>query len=269
MSSALCKTRGIVTRVAPYSETSRVVTWITRDFGRLATILKGAQRARSMFLGQVDYFYTCELVFYHSVHHGVTHVARECSPEKARPAFRTQWRAMATASYLTDLVARLTPVEAPHPELFEFLDGALDLMSAGQASDSLLLWLELRLLDQLGLTPRLQHCAICSKALEPGRTATRLAPARGGVVCDDCARNEPAGLRPIRPDLLATLQFWQRSRDHGAALHTRLGAHQRAEMEAFLGSFLVHHLELDLPGRALAFELARWPRRARTGRENA
>lgn len=266
MSAPLCKTVGVATRIAAWSETSRIVTWITRDYGRLATLLKGAQRPRSVFLGQVDLLYTCELVFYHSVQHGVTHVMRECDPLRPRPTFRTDWRALSAGSYLADLVARLAPVEAPQPGLFAFLDRALDLLATHPQTASLLLWLELKLLDQLGLTPRLQHCAGCARALEPGRTETLLAPARGGLLCAACAQADRSGTRPVRPDLLATLQFWHRSREPGAALHTRLGELQRGEMESFLGSFLGHHLDLELPGRALALDLAGRPRPATRAR---
>ena len=262
MAAPLCKTEAIAVRSAAWSETSRIVTWITRDFGRLATVLKGAQRPRNAFLGQVDLLYTCEVVFYHSMQHGVTHVARECAPLKMRTAFRTDWRALAAASYLADLVARAALVEAPHGGLYRYLDGALDLLAARPRTGSLLLWLELKLLDQLGLTPRLGHCAGCGRELEPGRTAAHLSPARGGILCAACAALDPAAPPPARPDLLATLQFWQRSDEPGAALNTRLVPRQREELERFLGGFLVHHLDLQLPGRAIAFDLANRPRPA-------
>lgn len=262
MASPLCKTLGVATRIAAWSETSAIVTWISRDHGRLATVLKGAYRPRSLFLGQFDLLQTVELVYYRSARAGAAHVARECALVTARPAFRRHWQATAAATYLADLLTRICPIEAPQPGLYPFLERALDLLSAHPRTDSLLLWLEIKLLDELGLTPRLQHCAGCGRELEPGRTETRLAPARGGLLCGACAQASTPDARPVRPDLLATLQFWQRAREPGAALHTRLGTHQRQEMESFLGLFISHHLELDLTGRTLAYELASQPRRA-------
>ena len=40
----IIKTTAIVLRIHPFSRTSRVVTWLTSDFGRVVTVIKGADR---------------------------------------------------------------------------------------------------------------------------------------------------------------------------------------------------------------------------------
>ncbi len=83
----IARARAIVLRVFPYSNTSRVVSWLTADHGRVATLIKGSQRPKSLFLGQYDLFYTCELLFYRHERDGL-HIARECTPLTRRDRLR-------------------------------------------------------------------------------------------------------------------------------------------------------------------------------------
>ncbi|MEO6789128.1 MAG: recombination protein O N-terminal domain-containing protein, partial [Chthoniobacteraceae bacterium] len=50
-------TAAILLRKTRFSETSLIVTWFTRDCGRLKTIVKGALRPKSRFAGVLDLFY--------------------------------------------------------------------------------------------------------------------------------------------------------------------------------------------------------------------
>ena len=48
---------GLILRTRPLTETSLIVHWLTPDFGRIATVAKGARRNQSPFLGKLDLFY--------------------------------------------------------------------------------------------------------------------------------------------------------------------------------------------------------------------
>ena len=48
--------------VYPYSSTSRIVHWLTRQQGKISTLLKGALRPRSPFIGEYELFSTSELL---------------------------------------------------------------------------------------------------------------------------------------------------------------------------------------------------------------
>ena len=64
MAGEIIKTHGIVLSIHPWSQTSHVVTWLTPDHGPVTTLVKGAVRPKSAFLGQYDLNYTCEIVYY-------------------------------------------------------------------------------------------------------------------------------------------------------------------------------------------------------------
>ena len=258
------KTTGVVLRVTPVSETSCVVQWMTESFGKIATLVKGARRPKSAFLGQFDLFYTCEILFYEKPRTGL-HLARESSPLKLRQAFRTDWRRCAAASYLAGLVSRAVHDDAPHRAIYELLDSTLDDICASGARESTLFWMELRLLASLGMAPRLQHCAVCGRYRDNAARSVLFSAVEGGVVCRKCAAQRSDINTSIPPDALAVLTAWQASKSPVDAQAIRAHATQCSHIERTLGSFLRYHLDMELPGRSIALDLMR----TRTRRKKA
>ncbi len=260
------KTPAIVLRYFPFSNTSRIVSWLTPDSGRITTIIKGSQRPKSAFLGQYDLFYTCELIYYGRERTGM-HIARECAPLKTRDGLRKDWRAAAAASYLADLAWRVSPPEAPHGEMFQLLDAGLDHLASNPGAAPFVFWFELRMLDLLGLAPRLRHCLDCGIELQPGARQTKFSYARGGILCPKCSAEEARGALPIAPDILAILIHWQRARTPQPASSTQCTTWQTGQIEKLLGLFLTYHLDTLLPSREIALSVIN--RRTRSVAENA
>lgn len=251
----ILKTTALALRFYPFSNTSRIVAWLTPDQGRIATMVKGSQRPRSLFLGQYDLFYTCELL-YHRRERGGLHIARECSPLKWREGLRRDWRAAAAASYLCGLVAQAVPPEAPQESLFRLLDSALDHLDSSGAGEPFVFWFELRLLEQLGLSPRLRQCAACGTELALSPRRSEFAAARGGLLCGVCADRPGGGIRPrVGGDVLGMLAGWQQARSPQGPLNTKCSVRQIAAIEVLLGGFLEYHLEFQPVGRREALDV--------------
>jgi DNA repair protein RecO (recombination protein O) len=251
----IVKTPAILLRTAATGNTSKVLTWLTPQYGRVATMVKGALRPKSWFLGQFDLFYTCELLYY-ARHDRELMIARECCPLNPRPALRHHWRACAAASYFTDLAMRISPPHAPQTALYAWLENALNELNERGLAEGLVYWEELRLLKQLGLAPRLHQCMQCRTALGADSNAS-FSSRRGGLLCPRCAREDRDPALPVPADVLAMLQHWQQTPDPQLIRRVRLDRRQTALMERLLGEFLRHHLDLPLPSRDLAFSIIR------------
>jgi len=251
----IIKTPAILLRAAPTGNTSRVLTWLTPEQGRVATIVKGALRPKSWFLGQFDLFYTCELLYY-ARHDREVMITRECCPMNPRPALRHHWRACAAASYLADLANRVSPPHAPQASLYAWLEQALNELNDRGLAEGLIYWEELRLLRQLGLAPRLHACMQCRTPLTPSSQAS-FSSRRGGLLCMRCAREDRDPALPVPADVLAMLQHWQATADSNMIRRVRLDRRQTALLERLLGEFLRHHLDLPLPSRDLALSMIR------------
>ena len=124
MAGEIIKTQGLVLAIRPWSQTSHVVTWLTPDHGPVTTLVKGAVRAKSAFLGQYDLFYRCDLLYYARAS-GDLHPLREVTPCNLREHLRGNWRATALAGYAADLVTDLAPANAEAAAWFSFLESLL------------------------------------------------------------------------------------------------------------------------------------------------
>ncbi len=152
MAGETVKTRGVVIGIRPWSRTSHVVTWITPERGPVVTLVKGAVRPKSRFLGQYDLFYTCELVHYVRSS-GDLHAIREASPLDMREYIRGDFRATAFASYAAYLVGEHCPHGSEAGEWFGFLERQLDSLSGRRADARAVVGLECEFLSLAGLAP--------------------------------------------------------------------------------------------------------------------
>ena len=153
MAGETTRTTGIALAIRPWSRTSHVVTWLTPDAGVVSTVVKGAVRPKSAFLGQYDLFYECELVYY-ARERGETHAIREVSPLKLREGLRGRWRETALAGYAAGLAMRLAPSSGEAQGWYALLDALFDRLCEGpEALDAELLSLELEALKLAGLAP--------------------------------------------------------------------------------------------------------------------
>lgn len=238
----ITKTHAIALRIDPYSRTSHVVSWLCPDKGRITTLVKGALRNRSAFLGQYDLFYTCELVYYPGVRSSLG-ILKECTALKTRPELREDWKACVTASYLADLLHRLTPAGVANGALYLFAGRVLDFLADKGGDVNTLHWAELKLLELVGVGPSLTACVGCGSREFPSTRMAAFSIPRGGLLCQSCRGQSEGHLIPLQHDTLAMMRGWQVTPTPMIAKRTSCTLPQRAVMEKLLGGFLTYHLE--------------------------
>lgn len=247
------KTEAIVLQTYPFSETSQVVSWLTPGFGRMLTLIKGAKRPRSAFLGQYDLFYTCELVFHMRDPSGV-HIARECSPLDSRPALRENWRAAACASAVCFLSARAAVHGRSEHELYALTSDCLDSLSRGGHSVPLLFWHELQVSRLLGVAPNFRTCVVCGATPAPQEPAF-FAAHRGGLVCAKCELRAGTDLLNVTPDCREALLRLQSVRRPDSLRTIRFAAEQFLVFRRILGTFIHFHTGISMACRNMVANL--------------
>ena len=246
------KTEAIALTTHDVSNTSRVVVWLSPDYGRIATILRGAHRPKSPFLGQFDLYYTCELLFYRRNGAGLP-PARECAPLETREPLRRHWRAALCASHLCDLADKAAPpAGAGAAALYGTLRRALDRLAEHPEPTAVvgaLLWFESRFLALSGWFPNLRGCGRC---LDRG-VVVRVSFAEGRVVCDRCGGEAAIAVVALPRNALARLSAASRP-DSSPGIFDGLPYADLLPLRRFLGMFIRYHLDLDLEARALLLE---------------
>src|SRR5262245_15291020 len=187
------KAQALVLRTTDWSETSRIATLWTREFGKVRVLAKGGRRLKSNFESALDLLTACSMVFLRKSSGGLD-LLTEARVAERFPRLRTDLQALYAAYYLAELLADWTEDYDPHPELFdEALATLRDLGSAGGATPLRLMRFELVLLRELGYGPALDACAVCGEATAGRELA--FGAAAGGVLCPGCR----AGQRDRRP----------------------------------------------------------------------
>jgi len=143
-------TTAILLRRTKLTETSLILTWLTRDFGRLKTVAKGARSRKSQFAGVVDLFFACEISYVRSARSDL-HALREVHLLETHSEIRFDYRRLALASYFAELLELVTEAEHALPELYDLLQRALGFLNANPASKRALLHFEKELVTHLGI----------------------------------------------------------------------------------------------------------------------
>lgn len=160
-------TEAIVWKRIDFRESSRIVTFLTRDHGRVQALAKGAHRPSSPLLGRVDLFNEVRITL--SADRGGLRTLLRLELLHERRALREPRRFLA-ASHLAELCDRATHADRPDPELHDLCSGGLLLLEKApvHALPTVVLGLELRLLSHLGQLPDLEHCSGCGVELGNG-----------------------------------------------------------------------------------------------------
>jgi len=151
MAGEITISHGICLDIAPWSKTSHVTTWLTPN-GKVPTVVKGALRPKSRFLGQYDLNYTCEILFYANSRNDL-HALRECSPLKMRENLRFSYKALALAGYFRSVASKLCPYGNEAGDWFTLLDTHLDRLQDAAGFLELMISFDMAALSLSGLKP--------------------------------------------------------------------------------------------------------------------
>lgn len=186
---------GLIIRTTDFSETSRIVTFWTKEWGKVRALAKGGRRLKSNFEVALDLLTVCGIVLLRKSH-GSLDLLTEAQAQERFPQLRGDLGALYAAYYVAELLSDWTQDYDPHPLLFDEAIATLrNLGQPGVATGSCLAHFELVLLRELGYGPALDFCADCGELapspLAPlpeneGNRGTAFSAAGGGVLCGAC-----------------------------------------------------------------------------------
>src|SRR5690242_18730372 len=183
---ALGKSAAVVIGSFDLGESDRLVTFFSREHGKLRGVAKAARRMRSRFGGALELFTQGELVFFDT---GRSELVRIDHFDVVEPfaALRTDLERLGQAAWVVECVGRLTAERDPHAALYGLLTRALRALAALTTPPRVAVCFGARCLDVLGHRPRLDRCVECGRAYPFARPSLD----EGGVVCEPCASQAP------------------------------------------------------------------------------
>lgn len=182
----------IVLRLTPYSETSQLVTLLTRGHGLLRLLAKGAHRrtkaGASSFDGGLDLLDRGACVFSAPVDKPLG-LLTEWKLLDGHLSLRRGMRSLMLAMSLAEIVPMLMDEHDPHQQVFDRLAATLPMLGTAAIEEAYLSFV-LDLLHDAGQMPELAACLSCGRTLEESGDAF-FSSARGGIVCRNCEAAHP------------------------------------------------------------------------------
>src|SRR5438477_5335710 len=164
--------RCICLRKFEYSETSQILTLLSREHGLLRVIARGAHRTTkagaSKFGGGIDLLDLADAVFTHAPEKELATLC-EWTLRDGHLTLRRNLRAVYLGLYAAELVATLIEEHDPHPELFDRLQQTLAELESDRIEEAFVAF-QLDLLREVGYLPQMECCAACGTPVdESGR----------------------------------------------------------------------------------------------------
>lgn len=186
-------TDAILLRKIEYGDHDLIITFLTRDRGKISVMAKNAKKSVRRFSGAMDLF-------------SVNHI--QCTfPRKNRDAMinlcqtvlengfsRIRYDVVNTAyaSYWTEIVTQWLEEGKAQPDIFELLYTALEMVDDGYIRTEVIsLLFQIRFMRLSGFSPGIDQCDTCSTRLEGIDSARLWFDFKAGrVVCSKCRGSE-------------------------------------------------------------------------------
>ena len=182
------KSDALVIRQADFSESSRVLTLFTREFGKISCLAKGAKRLKNAFEGAIDLLAECRVVFIHKQSSGLDLLTEAQLIRRFQPAGSSLIH-LYGGYYIAELLNSLTEEADPHPELYSSAISALNFLSRPSLPYASIFRFELSLLDEIGQLPDFETCTICQSRISSDEQS-RFWVSESGLICPRCGNSE-------------------------------------------------------------------------------
>ncbi len=230
----------VVLRRLDYGEADRILTLLTREYGKLAAIAKGSRRAKARSGSSLDLFARSQMMLAKGRNLDVVAQAerrgdvRNISGNLQRTAY---------ACLVAEVADKVLEERHPVDDVFDLVVTTIERLNTPERSPRVeSAWFLMRILELLGYQPQLADCAGCNEALP--EAAGWFSPLLGGVLCRRCGAHDQAG-SPVSVNGLKVLRVMAAG---DAALYDRLrlGGELLHEVEDALEPQLEYHLDRRL-----------------------
>ncbi len=237
----LYKTEGIVLHQFDLGEADRIITYYTRNNGKVKVVAKGVRRTRSSLTGATQLFTYSDLLLYSG--RARTQSLGRLSQTEIKESFsklREDLFKMAYGTYILDLVKETTFEDDPNEGIFLLLLKTLLLLVQEEDLEMITRIFELRLMRLLGFQPFLDCCQQCSEPIRENKI--QFHPGAGGLVCAECSKKNSGSTITISRGTVEIMKHLLNS-NYRQLQKLKISEYARKELEAVNEPFIQYHLD--------------------------
>ncbi len=187
----LLNTSGIIIKQINFGEADKILTIMTKDYGKLQALARGARRTNNRFLASTQLFCYSNFIFFQGKSMNYINTA------ELRESFynlRKNIKDFTYASYIIELMNGALEENQKEEKHFFLLIHTLKHMTYSKNLDLDLIKLtfQIKLMALSGYAPHLSNCVSCGEVL---KGKIKFSIENGGTLCSNCFHLDPYGKR--------------------------------------------------------------------------
>ncbi|MBN2453585.1 MAG: DNA repair protein RecO [Candidatus Omnitrophica bacterium] len=235
------KTEGIILRRQDLRETSIVLTFYTRDFGKIKGIVRGVRGPRAGFAGGAFEVFALDDIIFYERKSGDIFTISQCDLSDYFAPIRESLEKLSYAGYVVELLDSITSPGDKNSDIFRLLHNSLKLLSGDSSPRRVARIFEIKLLALAGLMPGLDRCVNCGI---PAESNFRFSLHHGGLLCRACLDTDRMAVS-ILPGTVKFMEHVRSSTFERAAM-VKVSSEVGRELETLLRRYLDYHIERRL-----------------------
>ncbi len=169
-----------------FSESSLVLTFLSKSYGKIPVLAKGIKRTKRKTAGGIDMFDVIEAKC--SLNKDGLSLLIEWKDVKSHPQIRESLDRWYVSLYFAELVKIGLKDYEPVEEVYRLMVDSVEEVSRISKQEEfakLVVDFTLRFISLIGYKPELRRCVMCRRELTP-MDKLFFSPSSGGMVCRDC-----------------------------------------------------------------------------------
>ncbi|MFA6357320.1 MAG: DNA repair protein RecO [Candidatus Omnitrophota bacterium] len=234
------KAQALVLNKHDLRETSIIVNFYTKEFGKISGILKGIRTEPEKFASNLEPFSLNEIIFYRKTHSEL-HLVSQADKLNNFTGIRQSIERANTAGFMMDLIGSIMQVEDKNEEIFNLAIAALKELETNYNPEKIATIFKIKILELSGFKPHFDSCVSClNKIMGQSKFSLSL----GGLLCPSCIQKDPASRSIFRGTIGTVLHIEKNSFSN--SLNLGMNPQIKKELDIILNAFLNFHLGREL-----------------------
>lgn len=193
---------GIITKETKYGDSSRIITVITKELGKISILAGNVRRGKHGLLNATSLFSHSKFIIFKGGSSSL-YKLNDAELITSFSSIKESLEAMAFASYLCDIENSVIPENSPEEAQYLLLLRSLYLLAKPNVNfEKIKAVFEFRTLYINGLMPDLTHCGDCGSNTK----LTELNIFDGALYCTNCSENHQNSYK-INDSILSALSY--------------------------------------------------------------
>ena len=243
------RAQGLILNKRDLRETSLIVDFYTREFGKICGIVKGVRTDPKKFASNFEPFSLNEIIFYRKTHSSY-HLISQADKLDNFTRIRQNIERTTTAGFMMEMVSSVMQLEDKNEEIFNLTLASLKELETNYSPEKIATIFKIKMLSLSGFKPHFDSCVSC---LDKIMGQSKFSLSLGGLLCPRCMAKDPSSRSIFRGTIATVLHIEKNS--FNSSLSLGMNPQIKKELDLILNAFLNFHLGRELKSQKLINKL--------------